>query len=90
MSDPNNSQNGCGTFIGAFILGMIGIQILRNCSSTPVQQSPVYVPVPQQSPPAIINPFATPTPEFGTSGGVKCTTNQNPVTGEISTTCNPN
>lgn len=90
MSAPNNSQNGCGLFIGMFFLGMIGIQILRNCSSTPVQQSPVYVPVPQQSPPAIMNPFATPTPQYGTNGGVRCSTYQDPISGEIRTICNPN
>ena len=90
MSSPQNDQNGCGTLIGAVVLVMIGIQLLRNCSSTPVQQSPAYLTPLQQSPPAIINPFPTPTPEYGMNGGVKCTTNQNPISGEISTICNPN
>jgi hypothetical protein len=90
MSAPQGSQNGCGSLIGLFVLGMISVQLLRNCASTPVQQVPVYVPVPQQSPPAVVNPFTSPTPEYGMNGGVKCTTNQNPISGEISTTCNPN
>ena len=82
-------NQGCGAQIGIIFLLIIIVYYVRQWSSAPVQQAPVYVPVPQQSPP-LINPYNSPQTQYGMNGGVKCSTNQDPITGEISTTCNPN
>lgn len=79
---------GWGTRIGIVLVVISIISCFQGCSSGPVQQSPVYVQPQQQLPPEVLNP--SPTPEYGMNGGVKCTTNQNPISGEIITNCNPN
>ena len=82
-------NQGCGAQIGLVFLLITIMYYVRQCSSAPIQQSPVYVPVPQQSPP-LLNPYNSPPPQYGMNGGVKCTTSQNPISGEITTSCNPN
>jgi len=81
--EPNNS--GClGLIFWIFVaFGIYGLVIGNN--QKPAQQTPIYVPVPQQ--PAPMQPSTPQVSPFGQQNKVKCTQKYNDLSGSVETVC---